>query len=105
MVVATALLPTTDDAVRQPSNAVLALRYLRRNKGLAIGVVVLLFLVGFTALGFLTVNVKHAYPLAVASKRPPSWQFPLGTDFFGRDLLAAMVVGLWQTAVIGLIAG
>jgi len=104
-VVATALLPTTDDAVRQPSGAVLALRYLRRNKGLAIGVVVLLFLVGFTALGFLTVNVKHAYPLAVASKRPPSWQFPLGTDFFGRDLLAAMVVGMWQTATIGLIAG
>jgi peptide/nickel transport system permease protein len=84
---------------------VLVLRYLRRNKGLAIGLIVLLLLVAFTVIGFLTVNVKHAYPLAAPTKRPPSWQYPLGTDFFGRDLLAAMVVGMWQTATIGVIAG
>ena len=39
------------------------------------------------------------------SKQPPSWEFPLGTDFFGRDLYVAMVVGLKQTATIGLLAG
>jgi peptide/nickel transport system permease protein len=32
-------------------------------------------------------------------------QYPFGTDFFGRDLLSAMVVGLWQTALIGVLAG
>jgi peptide/nickel transport system permease protein len=93
------------DAILRPSRSVLVLRYLRRNKGLAIGLIVLLLLVAFTVIGFLTVNVKHAYPLAAPTKRPPSWQYPLGTDFFGRDLLAAMVVGMWQTATIGVIAG
>ena len=53
----------------------------------------------------MTINPKHAYPLAVATKKPPSLQYPFGTDFFGRNLLAAMVVGMWQTAVIGIIAG
>ena len=67
--------------------------------------IVLLLLVAFTVIGFLTVDPKHAYPLAAPTKRPPSWQYPLGTDFFGRDLLAAMVVGMWQTAAIGVIAG
>jgi peptide/nickel transport system permease protein len=101
---ATVLLPVTDEVYR-PSQLVLVLRYLRRNKGLAIGLIVLLLLVAFTVIGFLTVDVKHAYPLAAPSKRPPSWQYPLGTDFFGRDLLAALVVGMWQTATIGVIAG
>jgi peptide/nickel transport system permease protein len=83
----------------------LVLRYLRRNKGLAIGLFVLFLLVAFTVIGLLTINPKNAYPLAVRSKQPPSLQYPLGTDFFGRDLLAAMVVGMWQTALIGVIAG
>src|SRR5258708_14041435 len=98
------LLPVSD-AILRPSRSVLVLRYLRRNKGLAIGLIVLLLLVAFTVIGFLTVDVKHAYPLAAPPRRPPSWQYPLGTDFFGRDLLAALVVGMWQTATIGVIAG
>ena len=65
--------------VRQPGNLVLLLRYLRRNKGLAIGLGILLFLVLFTAIGFLVVNPKAAYPLAAATKKPPSLQYPLGT--------------------------
>jgi peptide/nickel transport system permease protein len=93
------------DMVHRPSRLVLVLRYVRRNKGLAIGLIVLLLLVAFTVIGFLTVDPRHAYPLSAPTKRPPSWQYPLGTDFFGRDLLAAMVVGMWQTATIGLIAG
>jgi peptide/nickel transport system permease protein len=101
-VAAIALAP---DVVQRPSRPVLVLRYVRRNKGLAIGLLVLLLLVAFTVIGFLTVDPKHAYPLAAPTKRPPSWKYPLGTDFFGRDLLAAMVVGMWQTAVIGVIAG
>jgi peptide/nickel transport system permease protein len=62
-------------------------------------------LVLFTVVGFLTVDPKHAYPLSAATKKPPSLQYPLGTDFFGRNLYAAMVVGMWQTAIIGLVAG
>lgn len=93
------------DRVQQPTQLTLLLRYLRRNKSLAIGLTVLLLLVAFTVIGLLAVDPKHAYPLAAPTKRPPSLQYPFGTDFFGRDLLAAMSVGLWQTAVIGVLAG
>jgi peptide/nickel transport system permease protein len=89
----------------QPGRLTLVLRYLRRNKGLAIGLSILLLLAIFTIYGTATADLKHAYPISVKSKQPPSWEFPLGTDFFGRDLYVAMVVGLKQTAIIGLLAG
>ncbi len=91
--------------VLQPSKLTLILRYLRRNKSMVFGLLILLFLVSFTVIGLITVDTKHAYPLSVRSKQPPSLQYPLGTDFFGRDMLAAMVVGMWQTALIGVLAG
>ena len=91
--------------VRQPGNVELLLRYLRRNWSLGIGLLIMLLLIAFTVIGFLTIDPKHAYPLAAPPRRPPSWQYLFGTDFFGRDLFAAMVVGMWQTALIGLVAG
>jgi peptide/nickel transport system permease protein len=91
--------------VQMPSRFWLVMRYVRRNKSLAIGLAILVFLIAFTAIGFLVINPKHAYPLTAAAKKAPSLKYPLGTDFFGRDLLAAMVVGMWQTAAIGLLAG
>jgi peptide/nickel transport system permease protein len=91
--------------VRQPSRLTLLLRYLRRNKGLLIGLIIMLLLVGFTVIGLLTIDSKQAYPLAVRAKQPPSLRFPFGTDFFGRNLYASMVVGMWQTALIGVLAG
>jgi len=89
----------------QPSRLTLILRYMRRNKGLAVGLFILLLLVVFTLYGLATADLTHAYPITVKSKQPPSLEFPLGTDFFGRDLYVAMVVGLKQTAIIGLLAG
>ena len=100
-----AMTSATETAVRQPGQMVLLARYLRRNKSLAIGLGILLVLVLFTAIGMLTINPKQAYPLAAMFKQPPSLKYPFGTDFFGRNLLAAMVVGMWQTAVIGVLAG
>jgi peptide/nickel transport system permease protein len=94
-----------EETVRQPSGLTLLLRYFNRNRGLAVGLVILLGLVLFTVIGLLLINPKHAYPLAVMTKQPPSLKYPFGTDFFGRDMMAAMVVGMWQTAVIGVIAG
>ncbi|WP_375451806.1 ABC transporter permease [uncultured Devosia sp.] len=91
--------------IQQPGKIVLFFRYLRRNKGLALGVIILVALTLFTVIGLLTVNPKHAYPLSAALKQAPSLKYPFGTDFFGRNLLAAMVVGMWQTAFIGLLAG
>lgn len=92
-------------SVQQPGRLTLLLRYLNRNRGLAIGLAILIALILFTVIGLITINPKQAYPLSVATKKPPSLQYPFGTDFFGRNLLAAMVVGMWQTAVIGVIAG
>jgi peptide/nickel transport system permease protein len=89
----------------QPSRISLILRYLRRNKSLAIGLLMLLFITAFTIWGVTTLDTGDAYPLSVASKQPPSAEFPFGTDFFGRDLLTALVVGTWQTALIGVLAG
>jgi len=89
----------------QPGRLTLFFRYLRRNKSLAVGLFILLLLVVFTLYGLATADLTHAYPITVKSKQPPSLEFPLGTDFFGRDLYVAMVVGLKQTAIIGLLAG
>lgn len=91
--------------VLRPGRFTLLLRYLRRNQSLVIGLVIVLTLAIFTTHGLLTIDMKDAYPLAAMPKLPPSAKYPLGTDFFGRDLYAAMVVGLWQTALIGIIAG
>jgi len=103
----TIALPNTQapKAEFMPSRLTLIARYLRRNKSLLIGLIILLALTLFTVIGLLTVNLKNAYPLSVKSKQAPSLTYPFGTDFFGRDLLAAMVVGLWQTALIGVLAG
>src|SRR3954471_5499064 len=94
-----------DQTISQPGKVTLFFRYLRRYKGLALGVIILVALVLFTVIGLLVINPKHAYPLSAGLKQPPSLKYPFGTDFFGRNLLAAMVVGMWQTALIGLLAG
>lgn len=95
----------TQPEIYRPSRSTLLFRYLRRNIGLAIGIFILLVLVLFTAYGLATADLSHAYPLSVKGKQPPSLEYPLGTDFFGRDLYVAMVVGLKQTATIGFLAG
>jgi peptide/nickel transport system permease protein len=100
---ATTALP--QQRIVQPSRTRLFLGYLRRNKSLTIGLVMLIALILFTVIGMLTIDQKDAYPLSVPTRRPPSLEFPFGTDFFGRNLYAAMVVGMWQTALIGFMAG
>jgi peptide/nickel transport system permease protein len=89
----------------QPGRLTLSLNYLRRNKALAIGLIMVFLLTAFTVIGMLLIDTKNAYPLSVQPKQPPSAKYLLGTDFFGRDLLSEMVVGMWQTALIGVLAG
>ncbi len=89
----------------QPPPIVLALRYLRRNKSLAIGVAIILALVLFTIVGAVDGRSEQRLSAFRRHQESPEPSLPFGTDFFGRNLLAAMVVGMWQTAVIGLLAG
>lgn len=99
-------LPQPASLPTQPSQTVLVLRYLRRNPSLAVGLVLLAFLVGFGVIGSLVIDVDtRAYPLAAPPVQPPSPEYPLGTDRDGRDLLAVMARGVLLTGAVGLIAG
>ena len=120
--------PSSSPGFQQPNRAVLVGRYLRRNKGLALGLAILLFLILFSGIGMIWLSTSTnaagkplikvlPYPLAVKNNRPPDFAcvfagkqlgkdcFPLGTDKYGRDLLAAMILGIAQTGLIGLAAG
>lgn len=81
------------------------LGYVRRNKGLGVGIALLLFLLLFATVGRLFVDVDDAYPLSAPTNQPPSREYPFGTDSQGRDLLATAVMGTGLTVRIGVIAG
>jgi peptide/nickel transport system permease protein len=81
------------------------LRYLGRNKQLLVGLVMLGALALFVIFGHLVYDVSRYKPLSVLPGRPPSAEFPLGTDSQGRDMLAVMVQGIPLTLFIGLAAG
>jgi peptide/nickel transport system permease protein len=80
-------------------------RYLRRNPSLTLGVAMLAALGLFVVIGRLVVDIEDARPLSVPTLRPPSWDYPFGTDRQGRDLLAVMIAGTPLTLRIGFIAG
>ena len=82
-----------------------ALRYMRRNVSLVVGLVLLLALALFVGIGHLVVDTSKSRPLSAPAVRPPSAQHPFGTDRQGRDLLATMVAGTPLTLRIGFIAG
>jgi peptide/nickel transport system permease protein len=81
------------------------LRYMRRNPSLVVGIVLLSGLVLFVGIGHLVVDTSKARALSAPTLRPPSLQYPFGTDRQGRDLLAVMVAGTPLTLRIGFIAG
>ncbi|MBV8090860.1 MAG: ABC transporter permease, partial [Alphaproteobacteria bacterium] len=80
-------------------------RYLRRNPSLALGITLLALLALFVIVGDVLVDTEDARPLSVPALRPPSAEYPFGTDRQGRDLLAVMVAGTPLTLRIGFIAG
>jgi peptide/nickel transport system permease protein len=79
--------------------------YVRRNPALGLGLGVLLFLLLFTTVGRLFIDRDDAYPMSVPIDRPPSREYPFGTDSQGKDLFAGMVIGTGMTLTIGMIAG
>src|SRR5262249_9384770 len=82
-----------------------ALGYRLGECALGVGVALLGALAAFVGLGPLVVDTARARPLSVPTLRPPSRQYPLGTDRQGRDLLAVMVAGTPLTLRIGGVAG
>src|ERR687885_317281 len=81
------------------------LRYLARNRQLILGLTLLGLLALFVILGHLFYDVSKSRPRSVLPGRPPSADYPLGTDSQGRDILAVMIAGTPLTIYMGLLAG
>jgi peptide/nickel transport system permease protein len=96
---------TPGQATAPPGWLVTVWRYMRRNLSLMVGLAILLALALFVGIGHLVVDMSKARALSVPVIRPPSLQYPFGTDRQGRDLLATMVAGTPLTLRIGFIAG
>ena len=91
--------------VARPGRWVAGRRYIRRNVSLVVGILLLLGLALFVGIGHIMVDTSKARALSVPALRPPSLQYPFGTDRQGRDLLATMVAGTPLTLRVGFIAG
>jgi peptide/nickel transport system permease protein len=79
--------------------------YVKRNPMLGVGLGILLVLLLFSTIGRMFIEPDAAYKQTININKPPSAQFPFGTDAQGRDLLAMMVIGTGLTLEIGAIAG
>lgn len=78
---------------------------LRHHPLLLLGLVIIIALILFGPLASRVVNTKGAKVGSSMPEQPPSAEFPLGTDTYGREILPVMVVGTPLTLRIGLIAG
>lgn len=87
------------------AQAASAIRYLRRNGRLLVGIILLLILFLFAFVGRLFVDSNDAYPLSAPANLAPTLEYPFGTDSQGRDLLAVGVMGTYLTTKIGVVAG
>ncbi len=80
-------------------------QYLRRNPSLAVGLLIVGFLLLIGIVGPIFVDTNKSNPASVFPDQSPSRQYPLGSDDQGRDLLAVVVKGLPLTMEVGFIAG
>ena len=70
----------TSSSPGRKSRIIVVFHYLKRNTNLAIGLIMLLLLLLFTLIGSFMIDPDNAYPGAVRAARPPSIEFPFGTD-------------------------
>src|SRR5438045_9376140 len=80
-------------------------QWISANKMLSAGVVVIVCVLLFGIVGSMLMPRARADVGAGRPSRPPSFEFLLGTDQQGRDVLANVVLGTPATLKIGLIAG
>lgn len=80
-------------------------RYIRRNRNLMVGLLMLLAVLLFAGLGRIFWDVSKAAPLSGLPNLKPGLDHPLGTDRQARDILAVMIVGTPKTLYIGFFAG
>jgi peptide/nickel transport system permease protein len=79
--------------------------YVKRNPMLGVGLGILVALILFTVVGRMFIDPETAYKQTTNINRPPSAEYPFGTDAQGRNLLPMMILGTGMTLEIGAIAG
>ena len=79
--------------------------FARRNPSLVAGILIVAAIVLFGLIGPFLIHQEATRTTAFAKDLKPSLEHVLGTDSFGRDIMALIVVGTPQTVKVGLIAG
>ena len=79
--------------------------FLKENRTFTFGLFLLLALFLFGFIGSQLISPKRADMGANPLNLRPTWEYPLGTDGLGRDMLAVMVIGIPNTFKIGFLAG
>jgi peptide/nickel transport system permease protein len=82
-----------------------AIDFFKDNRTFTFGLLLLLALYLFGFIGSQLISPKSADMGANPLNLRPTWQYPLGTDGLGRDMLAVMVIGIPNTFKIGFLAG
>lgn len=72
---------------------------------LFLGGAMLVLLLGAALAAGWVLDPMDAFPLSAPPAQPPSSAHPFGTDSAGRDLLAVIAFGTWNTLLIGLVGG
>jgi peptide/nickel transport system permease protein len=79
--------------------------FFKDNRTFTFGLLLLLVLYLFGFIGSQLMSPKRADMGATPLNLGPTWEYPLGTDGLGRDMLAVMVIGIPNTFKIGFLAG
>ncbi|MFC0280651.1 ABC transporter permease [Falsigemmobacter intermedius] len=76
----------------------------RTHKGAMFGMCVFVLLIGLVVLGPWLWDASATQTNMRMRNKPMSWEFPLGTDQLGRDILARVIAGGKTTLAVGLTA-
>jgi len=76
----------------------------KTHKGALVGAGVFLFILLFVLIGPFIHTVDPAFANLLMRNKPPSLQFPFGTDELGRDIMARMMAGGKVSLAVGLTA-
>ena len=79
--------------------------FLRSNWVFTLGLSLLVGLFLFSIIGSMFIDPDRAEMGAVPLNQKPSWDYPFGTEGYGRDIFTLMVLGIPNTFKIGLLAG
>ena len=90
--------------LRKNSNLYLTIVRLRRNRLAVAGLCIVIILVLTAVLAPLIAPYHYATQSLVDAFEPPSWQHPLGTDEFGRDVLSRIIYGAQVSLQVGIFA-